>query len=128
MTTYIYQKKIMVGYRRPKNLRDLLVEANCTLPKKTMKTTESDNKARNQFLHGKKDTIKTTDIPKNNQRSGTIKCHVTGKNFCTQKNITCRSSNLVYLITCKTCGIPYVGQTKNTILERFQGHCGNITK
>jgi len=194
MTTHIYQKKIMVGYRRPKNLRDLLVKADCTLPKKTKKTTESDNKARKQFLHGNNDTTRTMDRPKNKQssmfdfvhkvqdqqtpltcsqsagnlmerpkipnlrstslttlakpnlmrnkciakkqctycpllnRSGTIKCHVTGKQFCTKKNITCRSSNLVYLITCKTCGIQYVGQTKNTILERFQGHCGNITK
>jgi len=59
--------------------------------------------------------------------TGTIKCHVTGKIFCTKKNITCRSSNLIYCITCKTCGKQYVGQTKRTILARFQGHCGKIT-
>ena len=28
---------------------------------------------------------------------------------------------------CKTCEKQYVGQTKRTILERFQGHCGKIT-
>jgi len=44
------------------------------------------------------------------------------------KNITCRSSNLVYCITCKECGKQYVGQTKRTILARFQGHCGKIRK
>ena len=35
-TTSIHQKKIMVGYRRPKNLCDLLVKQNalCSLPKK----------------------------------------------------------------------------------------------
>ena len=32
-TVDIYQKKIMVGYRRPKNLRDLVVKADCTLPR-----------------------------------------------------------------------------------------------
>ena len=57
---------------------------------------------------------------------GTITCHVTGKKFCTRKNITCRSSNLVYCITCRKCGKQYVGQTKRTILARFQEHCGNI--
>ena len=59
----------MVGYRRPKNLLDLLVKADCTLPKKTMKTTESDNKARKKFLHGNNDTSGTMDKPKNKQSS-----------------------------------------------------------
>ena len=55
-----------------------------------------------------------------------IKCHVTKKEFLCKKNITCRSSNLIYCISCKTCGKQYVGQTKNTILERFQGHFNKI--
>ena len=59
-------------------------------------------------------------------KSGTITCHATGKKFHTKINITCRSSNLIYCITCRTCGKQYVGQTKRTILERFQGHCGKI--
>ena len=33
----------------------------------------------------------------------------------------------MYCITCKKCDKQYVGQTKRTILERFQGHCGKIT-
>ena len=37
-------------------------------------------------------------------------------------NINCQSSNIIYLITCTTCGIQYVGQTKNRLLTRFQGH------
>ena len=59
-------------------------------------------------------------------RSGTITCHATGKKYCTKINITCRSSNLVYCITCRTCGKQYVGQTKRSILDRFQDHCSNI--
>jgi len=50
------------------------------------------------------------------------------KQFLTKYNITCRSSNLIYCISCKTCGKQYVGQTKRTILERFQGHFEKIQK
>ena len=41
-------------------------------------------------------------------------------------NVNCQSSNLIYLITCKHCGIHYVGQTKNRLLTRFQGHYHDI--
>ena len=33
-----------------------------------------------------------------------------------------QSSNLIYLITCKNCSVQYVGQTKNRLIIRFQGH------
>ena len=192
ITTFIHQKKIMVGYRRPKNLRDLLVKADCSLPKNSKPTKSRDNQDRNNFLQWTTITTSptkprttqssmldyvnktlnqrrlldssnsatnltdgTTQLPKRStsmtsvakpnllrnkcqarkacnycpllDRSGTITCHVTGKKFCTKINITCRSSNLVYCITCRKCDKQYVGQTKRTILERFQGHCGKIS-
>jgi len=182
----------MVGYRRPKNLRDLLVKADCTPPKNSRRENLRETQTKNTPLGGTT-TARDTLRPMNKQSSiltymnptiesesllnastsacelsdrthpvpirsksltlianpnllrnrciakkkcnycpmlnctGTIKCHVTGKIFCTKKNITCRSSNLIYCITCKTCGKQYVGQTKRTILARFQGHCGKIT-
>ena len=42
------------------------------------------------------------------------------------RNVNCQSSNLIYLITCQSCGIHYVGQTKNRLLTRFQGHYYDI--
>jgi len=190
ITTFIHQKKIMVGYRRPKNLRDLLVKADCRLMEKSKSNTTRLPQDRN-FLY-ETATTSSMSTPRTTQttmldfvnrtlnqpstldcsnsatnltdtrintptrsksmtslvipslvrnkcqakkactycplldRSGTITCHATGKKFRTKKNITCRSSNLVYCITCKTCGKQYVGQTKNPILTRFQGHCGKI--
>ena len=50
ITTFIHQKKIMVGYRRPKNLRDLLVKADCRLPKKPAPIRPQENQARARFL------------------------------------------------------------------------------
>ena len=44
------------------------------------------------------------------------------------KNISCRSSNLIYCITCTVCHKQYVGQTSNRIRDRFQGHFGDIMR
>ena len=60
--------------------------------------------------------------------SGKITCKVTGEQFYTMRNITCRSSNLIYAITCNTCGKQYVGQTKRTLMARFQGHFNNVKR
>ena len=40
--------------------------------------------------------------------------------------LTCKSSNVIYLITCKKCGFQYVGETKCTLQNRFNGHRGSI--
>ena len=190
-TLHIHQKKIMMAYRRPKNLRDLLVKADCSLPKNFR--VPADTTARDHFLRGSnppplapsrrttqssltdyiiRDIIPTSRLHTSSSTSnvtgattgtpvrsrsltafaqpnllrnkciartqcnycpllntsGTITCHVTKKQFICKMNITCRSSNLVYCISCKTCGKQYVGQTKRTILERFQGHFNKIKK
>ena len=59
--------------------------------------------------------------PKINHSGFTIS-KTTGRKFYTMVNVNCQSSNLIYLITCKHCSVQYVGQTKNRLLTRFQGH------
>ena len=61
-------------------------------------------------------------------KSGQIICHVTGRSYKAKKLYTCKSSNLVYCITCKTCGMQYVGQTKRKLMECFQGHFDKIQR
>ena len=39
---------------------------------------------------------------------------------------TCQSNNLIYCLECKWCHIKYVSQTKNRIIDRFQGHIFDI--
>ena len=60
--------------------------------------------------------------------TGEIVCTVTNRTYISKRNICCKSSNLVYAITCKTCLKQYVGQTGRTIMERFQGHFGAIKR
>ena len=40
----------------------------------------------------------------------------------TRKKADCLSNNLVYCISCTSCGKQYVGQTKNSLNKHFQAH------
>lgn len=108
---------ILFGYRRPKNLRDILVRA-----KVRPATGIADQKTKPKMKDIRKcNNIKCRYCPIIN-KSGTITSTYTGTTYYTMKNVTCRSPNLIYCITCKTCKMQYVGQTKNTLMKRFQGH------
>ena len=41
--------------------------------------------------------------------------------------VSCSSSNLIYCITCKRCGIQYVGQTKRALKMRLSEHFLKVT-
>ena len=58
-------------------------------------------------------------------KSGTISNNC-GEKFVTMKNISCRSSNLIYCITCKKCNKQYVGQTMLRLKDRFIHHFRDI--
>ena len=60
-------------------------------------------------------------------KTGQIKSTTTGLNHTTMMKISCRSSNLVYAITCKTCGKQYVGQTLLRLKDRFVHQLRDIT-
>ena len=68
---------------------------------------------------------KCTYCPKLN-KSGCIKSTTAGRKCRALMAVNCQSANIVYAITCKHCGIQYVGQTMNSIMDRIQGHSGDI--
>lgn len=45
-----------------------------------------------------------------------------GKTVKPNWNFTCKSKNLIYLITCEGCKESYVGQTGNSLCERVRIH------
>ena len=44
----------------------------------------------------------------------------------TNQQLTCKTKNVVYLLTCNTCNIQYVGETKNALHLRMNQHKSNI--
>ena len=121
-TRFLQSKKVKVGYRRPKNLRDLLTRAR--LPPLDTDGDDSRNLTESRALVIEKkgcENPKCRYCPRLN-KSGKITSKSTGRTYTTRKNVDCTSNNLVYCISCKKCGKQYVGQTMNTVKKRFQGH------
>ena len=114
-TRFIQNKNLVVGYRRPKNMRDLLVKARLppspntdTTPKKKQECVICENPSCRYCQR-----INT---------SGKIHSARDKKSHNAMRNVNCHSNNLVYCITCKQCHKQYVGQTKNSLRQRFVSH------
>ena len=112
-TRHIHDTGLQVGYRRPKNLRDLLVKSKLTpITEKSQPTKPANKTCTNR---------KCRYCPLLNT-DGQIVASVTGRKYRTKHNVTCNSNNLIYCITCRRCKKQYVGQTKNSLKQRFKGH------
>ena len=110
-TRHLENARLIFGLRRSKNLSDQLVRASTRTMKKGSYISE----------HPCNRPTLCKYCPKINH-TGSIASSNTGKSFHSKKEINCQSSNLIYLITCKHCKIQYVGQTRNRLITRFQGH------
>ena len=120
-TTPIHNRRTIFGNRRNKNLRDSLVHAK--LPKET--TTAPTNPGAKLPMHICK--TKTCRYCPRMDTSGTITSHATKRTHHARTQVTCKSNNVIYCISCNTCHLQYVGQTKNRIIDRFGKHFYNIT-
>ena len=101
-----------VVYRRAKNLKDILVRA--TLPK-----TENGNEA----IGSKSCNKPRCQTCKNVQNSKCFQNHDNSKEFQIKSGPNdCSTSNVVYLINCKSCKIQYVGSSKGQFRTRFNNY------
>ena len=112
-TRHIHRMGLQVGYRRLKNLRDLLVRSKLSpITEDSQLTERPDKRCTNR---------KCRYCPLLNTE-GHIMATVACRKYCTKHNVKCNSNNLVYCITCIRFKKQYVGQTKNSLKLRFQGH------
>ncbi len=118
-TKELSEKRIIFGYRKNKSLKDMLVRAKLPMAQNT-----------NDKTHTSKNVCKTKNCnhcPLLN-KSGQIMSSYTDTKYTCKMNITCKSSNLIYCIQCRTCKKQYVGQTSTTIMKRLQGHVDRIKR
>ena len=183
-TESLFHRKLTCGYRRPKNLRDLLCKAkvgkqegdevadptyvsplaNATLTPLTLEaptpTPRTKQRSMLDYFSVPSTSVSNTSLPnlptripgpigrqgrqhlrgfsfcpKTNCRfctllnkTGQIKSTTTGIIHASMRKVSCRSSNVIYAITCKSCGIQYVGQTLLRLRDRFTGHLGDIKR
>ena len=112
----IFKLPPIIAFRRPKNLKDLLVPVTLTsrvheihVPRNSPCGTSRCKtcpilKTRNEF------TSKATD------ERFTIKIHA-----------VCKTSNIVYLIECRKCGPQYVGESGQVLRKRMNNHRFDVT-
>ena len=122
-TASLHSKNIIFGKRRNTNLRDLLVQARLPTPTVNPKPL-SGNVVKPMHLCIAKSNCRYCPVI---DHSGVIFSHASGRRYYSKIHTSCNSNNLIYCISCKTCNLQYVGQTKNTIKQRFSKHFGNIT-
>ena len=96
--------------RRPRNLKDLLIHARISTPSPSLLTGNSPCKGRNCKC--------CAEIVTWNTFSSTT----TSRTYNIRSEMACKSSNLVYLITCKRCNLQYVGETKQPLHIRMNEH------
>ena len=103
----------LIAFRRPRNLRDYLVQAALT---------------------------STFQEPLGNRLCGASRCktclillaidklssHTTGQHFKIEVNASYKSSNIIYLITCRRCGQQYIGKTEQRLHCRINSCQYNI--
>ena len=99
----------MVAYRRPKNLKDLLVRATLEPSQQSYEGTCQCGR-----LHCKTCTHIEMGIR--------FSSAVTGEDFWARATANCKTSNIIHLIECQKCDKQYVGETKNPLHLRLNSH------
>ena len=106
----IFKETPVVAYRRSPNLRDLLIRAKLKTPNTTPGTFRCESK------HG------CLTCPHIDHGRTTYTFTNTGEVRQIKQHITCKSTNLTYMIECLRCKKQYIGETKRMLRERFKEH------
>jgi len=126
--------KSVIVYCNHKNLRSLLVSSKLT---NINSNTTGQTKNNQAAIINRTRTLGEEGFSLcNEQRCITCKLHATTTNtfrssrynttFNLTQNLNCKSTNIIYLITCKQCNIQYVGETSRSLAARFTDHRSNI--
>ena len=116
-------KKIILGFKRAENLKDILVRSRTKYP---------PMRPQHPSISG---TVQLNPCDTNNCRycermntSGVAVSTQTGRTYHIPEGGTCRHNNLVYLLTCDICHKQYVGQTYRQLRDRLREHFYYIGK
>ena len=137
-TLKIHDTKLTKGFRRPKNLKDYLVRARTNYhpveqtdpdPGGTEQREDTGVQPPTNTVPHKNKNRNNCDRPncgdcKKLNKTGKIESTTTKHVHTAKWNVTCKSSNLVYCITCKNCKKQYVGQTYRNFHLRMNEHMG----
>ena len=107
----VAESRTLVVYKRAANLRQSLVRADIDLP-----TTNKGSSPCGIPCITCPFLVQTEHIISWKTKEK-IKIH---------GRFNCKTKNVIYVISCKKCGLQYVGQSGNTFNERLRGHLTDI--
>lgn len=119
--------KLIAAYKRNKNLRDCLVRSKLqplSAPTPRHTNTPRRERPRGEFSQCAKTQCHTCTY--HVDAGCYFVSHSTGKRFTLFNNSNCHSNNVIYLISCRRCGLQYVGQSHRRLHERICGHRSDI--
>ncbi len=109
-----FPEKPLITYKRNKNLSGKLVKVRCGQIDRTEQTARIlDNRCNNPWL---------CQFCQKPSHSHIYKSTVTGREYKGPATYTCKSENVIYLITCKKCKKQYVGETYREFNMRMKEH------
>ena len=117
----IFQDKIRIGYRRNKNLREILFRSRLY----KVRHSNSDRPLRTK--KGWKTCGKCL-VCLNSENRQEFTCHATKEVFKIDKFITCKTRNVIYICECARCGLQSVGKTSQTLQARGGQHRRAVDK
>ena len=120
-TKNLHRTHLKIGYRRPKNLKEMLVKA------RTNYHPETDKSPSNKCCEGRNKCKKKSCLYCKNLDIGGSIINSNEKITCKQA-ITCNSSNVIYCIECTCCRKKYIGQIKRRIKDRMREHFYSVKK
>lgn len=107
MKTLIRPQDIINSRRQPPNLKKLLCRAHFTSDGNECQVTKCGDPRCGTCAH---------------LQTGTIFYFQNNKSFKVNANMNCKSKNLLYCMTCSSCGKQYIGQTGNKLSDRVRVH------
>ena len=114
--------RLITSYSKGKNLQNYLVHSSLITSRPIHRKENSTNK-QNGNTRCPNPKCKACNFIIENR---VITSSTNNKKFQVIGNITCKSNNLVYLVTCNRCQKQYVGETSRTLAERINQHLSSI--
>ena len=106
----MFPEKPIIAYRRPKSLRDYLVRARLR--------QDAEGKVSGQSGPCNKPRCKTCVV----MPTTDLFISKLGAKSSIKGQINCKTTNVVYLVSCTVCKLQYVGETKQQLANRMNLH------
>lgn len=116
--------KIIAAYRNPKNLYQVLIRSKLNSETNPYTSTPDTLEPAAGFRQCTSTQCSLCKIHSTNNK--TFRSTHYNSTFNLTQSLSCATTNIVYLITCRKCNIQYVGETSRNLTQRLTDHRSNV--